>query len=264
VIIEGPPGIGKTALAQALAHAIGGSSKRLQFTPDLMPSDIVGYSIYQQHIGDFKFIKGPVFSNVLLADEINRTSPRVQSALLEAMSEQSVSVDGVTHQLEQPFFVIATQNNLSYVGTFPLPEPQLDRFILSIPMSLPSKDIQHEILMHGVITPIDKPVINTDEILELQKQSSSIKVSDELAHYVVNLCEELRLLAGGSHTVSVRGSLAVLSAAKAKAMLEDKSFVTPDHVQAVFPYVMQHRLIGNDTIENQSLIIETIKKVPIT
>jgi len=136
-LIEGAPGIGKTSLAQALASSFGGGFKRIQFTPDLLPSDIIGYHLYRQHSGDFDFIKGPVFTNLLLADEINRTSPRTQSALLEAMNESQVSIDGVTHNLEAPFMVIATQNDTTSTGTFPLPEPQLDRFLLSIPMSLP-------------------------------------------------------------------------------------------------------------------------------
>jgi len=145
-LIEGAPGVGKTSLAQCLASGIGGVFKRIQFTPDLLPSDILGYHLYKQHSGDFEFVAGPVFSNLLLADEINRTSPRVQSALLEAMNEGQVSIDGSTHLLEKPFLVVATQNVTSSTGTFPLPEPQLDRFLLSIPMSLPDVTVQRKIL----------------------------------------------------------------------------------------------------------------------
>ena len=141
-LIEGAPGVGKTSLAQSLASGIGGSFSRIQFTPDLLPSDILGYQIYRQHNGKFDFVRGPVFSNLLLADEINRTSPRVQSALLEAMNEGQVSIDGTTHNLEEPFLVVATQNVTSSTGTFPLPEPQLDRFLLSVPMSLPDVEVQ--------------------------------------------------------------------------------------------------------------------------
>ena len=149
-LVTGPPGIGKTSLASTLATSLGGIFKRLQFTPDLLPSDIIGYNLYHQQSGDFNFIPGPVFSNLLLADEINRASPRTQSALLESMNERQVSVDGETKKLPDPFLVVATQNDTSSTGTFPLPEPQLDRFLLSIPMTLPSEECQLEILkLHG-------------------------------------------------------------------------------------------------------------------
>ena len=154
VLIEGPPGVGKTTIAQELADAINGTCRRIQFTPDLLPSDILGYNLYRQNEGEFEFIKGPVFSNVLLADEINRTSPRVQSALLEAMSDAQVSIDGVTYPLEDPFIVLATQNDTTYTGTFPLPEPQLDRFLLSVPMALPKRAVQMQILSE-LETPVE-------------------------------------------------------------------------------------------------------------
>ena len=262
-LLEGPPGIGKTALAQGLANAFGGTSKRLQFTPDLMPSDIIGYSLYQQNTGDFKFIKGPVFSHVLLADEINRTSPRVQSALLEAMNEQQVSVDGETYSLESPFFVIATQNNFNYTGTFPLPEPQLDRFLLSIPMCLPKREVQKEIILKASTPQNNKPILTIADILTYQKAAEEIVISDTRANYVVDLCEELRLLAGGLHTVSVRASLSLISAAKAKAYIEGRTYSTPDDVKYIFPYVMQHRLIGNDTMAAEALISKVLEQTSV-
>lgn len=265
VLIEGPPGVGKTAIAQALTSGFSGQFKRIQFTPDLLPSDILGYNLYRQHTGEFNFIPGPVFSNLLLADEINRTSPRVQSALLEAMNEQQVTVDGETRTLESPFIVIATQNETSSAGTFPLPEPQLDRFLLSIPMKLPDKETQKTILLQQNISATQQPkhFLQADQIKELQNQARNLPVSEKLAEYIVQLCERLRRQAGGDHTVSVRGSLAIVKAAQGLALLEGQPAVLPDHVQDIFPHVMRHRLLCEDGSDPESVIDAVLKETEV-
>lgn len=249
-LIEGAPGVGKTSLAQTLANGIGGKFKRIQFTPDLLPADILGYHLYKQHNGEFEFVPGPVFTNLLLADEINRTSPRVQSALLESMNEGQVSIDGSTHDLEKPFLVVATQNVTSSTGTFPLPEPQLDRFLLSIPMSLPDASTQNAILnshAKGEINGTSRdPLLDPNEIIALQEQASQLPISENLNGYIIALCENVRRASGGSHTVSVRASLALMRASQAHAFLDDQEAVHPDHVQAVFPHVLRHRLLPDD------------------
>jgi len=281
-LIEGAPGVGKTSLAQTLADGIGGSFKRIQFTPDLLPSDILGYHLYRQHNGEFEFIPGPIFSHLLLADEINRTSPRVQSALLEAMNEGQVTIDGSTRPLKQPFLVVATQNITSSTGTFPLPEPQLDRFLLSIPMVLPDAKTQLEILdkharRAGEILPDDKGVsektssnvledsaiLETEAILALQARAAAVPVSSSLNGYIVSLCETVRRLAGGSHTVSVRASLALMQAAQACAYLENQSAVHPDHVQAIFPHVLSHRLFPDDGSSPEPILSAAISETPV-
>lgn len=266
-LIEGAPGVGKTSLAQTLADGIGGTFKRIQFTPDLLPSDILGYHLYKQHNGDFDFVPGSVFANLLLADEINRTSPRVQSALLEAMSEGQVSIDGATRELERPFLVVATQNITSSTGTFPLPEPQLDRFLLSIPMSLPDVETQRRILDAHAAGEINgalrDPLLDTAEILELQGLAAALPISGNLNDYIVNLCEMVRRSAGGSHTLSVRASIALMRAAQAHAFLDGQKAVHPDHVQAVFPHVMRHRLLPDDGSSPEPILKAAMKEVPV-
>ena len=186
-LVTGPPGIGKTTLAHTLSTSLSGTFRRVQFTPDLLPSDILGYQLYRPQNGEFEFIAGPVFANLLLADEINRASPRTQSSLLEAMNERQVTIDGTTRKLPDPFLVVATQNDTSSTGTFPLPEPQLDRFILSIPMSLPDDQTQLKILRYHsekISTPALSPVMSLDQLRELQKKASHISVSDTLQRYL--------------------------------------------------------------------------------
>lgn len=266
-LIEGAPGVGKTSLAQSLASGIGGSFSRIQFTPDLLPSDILGYQIYRQHNGKFDFVRGPVFSNLLLADEINRTSPRVQSALLEAMNEGQVSIDGTTHNLEEPFLVVATQNVTSSTGTFPLPEPQLDRFLLSVPMSLPDVEVQKEILNTHAAGQVSggkaEGVLTIEEIISLQSQAANVPISNTLNAYIIELCEGVRRSAGGSHAVSVRGSLSVLKAAQARAFLDGQEAVHPDHVQSIFPHVMRHRLLLDDGSSPEILLESVLRETPV-
>jgi len=266
-LIEGAPGVGKTSLAQSLASGINGTFSRIQFTPDLLPSDILGYHLYKQHNGEFDFVPGPIFSNLLLADEINRTSPRVQSALLEAMNEGQVSIDGTTRELTSPFLVVATQNITSSTGTFPLPEPQLDRFLLSIPMSLPNIEVQKDILDKHAKGEINnaqsEALLDTQGILTLQKQAAELPISPALNQYIIDLCEAVRRAAGGSHTISVRASLALMRAAQASAFLDEQPAVHPDHVQTLFPHVMRHRLLPDDGSSPEPILASALKETPV-
>ena len=265
-LIEGAPGIGKTSLAQALASCFGGDFKRIQFTPDLLPSDILGYHLYRQHNGDFDFIQGPVFSNLLLADEINRTSPRVQSALLEAMNESQVTIDGVTRPLSAPFMVIATQNATSSTGTFPLPEPQLDRFLLSVPMSLPSRQVQEEILL-GIKRPNEMKgdaFLSAEDVVSLQEMAANIPLTEALSGYIISLCESVRQLSANENAVSVRGSMAVLQAAQGYALLQGADHVLPDHVQYVFSHVLGHRILCDDGSDPEDVLARALQQTPVT
>ena len=267
VLIEGAPGIGKTTLAHTLASSIGGEFKRVQFTPDLLPADLLGFSLYRMNRGEFEFIPGPVFANCLLADEINRASPRVQSALLESMNDGQVSIDGETRPLPQPFLVIATRNDTDATGTFPLPEPQLDRFLLSIAMDLPDAALQSRILMahaNGEIPAIDgEALISSGEILKLQETAAAMPVAETIASYITALCQTLRRLAGSEHSVSIRASLAVMQAARAHAFLEGTPAVHPDYVQAVFPAVMRHRVITENGGDATLWIGEALARTPV-
>jgi MoxR-like ATPase len=267
VLIEGAPGIGKTSLASTLAKSIGGEFKRIQFTPDLLPADLLGYSLYRINQGDFQFIPGPVFAHCVLADEINRTSPRVQSALLECMSEQQVTLDGVTHALPSPFLVIATQNDVHSGGTFPLPEPQLDRFLLSIRMELPDADVQTSILLahaQGKISDHDGGELLTRErLLLLQDEVDSIFLHPSVAAYITALGDALRRLAGEEQGISVRALLNLMQAARAKAFLDGRQEVHPDHVQALFPAVMRHRLTIDDDNEIVHLLQSSLEQIPV-
>ena len=268
VLIEGAPGIGKTTLAHTLAASMGGTFKRVQFTPDLLPSDILGYNLYRSGREEFEFIPGPVFANCLLADEINRTSPRVQSALLESMNEGRVTIDGVSRTLPRPFMVIATRNDTHAAGTFPLPEPQLDRFLLSLEMSLPDAERQAEILLSHATRAGEPPApdrsLSVESVLGLQARAAQVPVSPAIAQYITALCEALRQLAGSEQSVSIRASLAILRAARAAAFLDSAAAVHPDHVQAVFPAVMRHRILSEQSFDPPELIGMALAKTAIT
>ncbi len=271
VLIEGAPGIGKTTLAHTLAASIGGSFQRIQFTPDLMPGDLLGHSLYRMDRGGFEFIPGPVFANCLLADEINRTPPRVQAALLECMNEGQVTIDGETRDLPEPFFVIATRNDVHDAGTFPLPEPQLDRFLLSVSMNLPDEETQNKILRahaDGSIPDMeatDTPLLETADFLALRSEAAAIPAADDLTRYITALCGGLRRRAGADHAVSIRASLAILGAARAHACLEGDPAVYPDHIKAVFAPVMRHRILTDSTTteDAREWIVETLAATPI-
>lgn len=264
-LVTGPPGIGKTTLAHTLATSLSGTFRRVQFTPDLLPSDILGYNLYRQQSGEFEFIPGPVFANLLLADEINRASPRTQSSLLEAMNERQVTIDGETRELPDPFLVVATQNDTSSTGTFPLPEPQLDRFLLSIPMSLPDDQTQLEIIRYHSKQPdIEvEPVIDLDPLKSLQARSATLPVSDTLQRYLLALCQAVRTTLGQDHSVSTRATLALQRASQAAALLDGRSEVHPDHVQNIFPFVLRHRLLAEETPDADSLLANALEQTPV-
>lgn len=246
ILLEDVPGVGKTLIAKALARSINGKFTRLQFTPDLLPSDITGSSIYNSSSGQFTFNAGPIFANVVLADEINRAPPRTQSALLEAMGEGQVSVDGETHHLPDPLLVIATQNPFEFEGTYLLPESQLDRFLLRITVGYPARE--HELLLlssHRIGEPVDelKPVIELGRIRELQEQVRGITFDESLVNYLLDIIHATRdsdLLQVG---VSTRGALAYYRAAQALAMVEDRDHVIPDDIKRLAIPVLAHRIV---------------------
>jgi len=246
ILIEDVPGVGKTMLARALARSIDCSFSRVQFTPDLLPSDVIGVSIYDETQRAFRFYPGPVFSHIVLADEINRTTPRTQSCLLEAMNDFQVTADGTTHRLSEPFMVMATENPIEYAGTYPLPESQLDRFLLKIELGYPGIEAERRILSSQKLShPIDSlsPVVTGEEILELQRRTREVQVEQSVSDYILKLVgatrddETLRLGA------SPRASLMLYRAAQAIALMEGRKFVIPDDVKRLAVPVLSHRLI---------------------
>lgn len=246
VLLEDVPGVGKTVMVRALAKSVGCSFKRIQFTPDLLPSDITGVSVFNQKIGDFEFKVGPIMNQVILADEINRTSPKTQSSLLEVLEEHQITVDGNTYKVQEPFMVLATQNPIEYEGTFPLPEAQLDRFMMKISVGYPEFDDEKAILRRfKVENPIDnlKPVLSGEEILELQSKVKEIYVDESIDDYIVNIVKASREHDDIQLGASPRGSLALFRAAQAQAVIRGREFVLPDDIKDLAKPVLSHRLI---------------------
>lgn len=261
VLLEDVPGSGKTMLARSVATSLGINFKRVQCTPDLLPNDITGVSVFNQKSGEFDFRPGPIFVNILLADEINRATPRTQAALLEAMQEQQVTVDGVTHDLPRPFLVLATQNPIEYEGTFPLPEAQLDRFLMRLSLAYPSRTDERQILTNlwreHPITKIGK-VVDGYELLALQKKIWDVNVDETLQDYIVGLAEATRNHPDLSLGVSPRGSLALLKTAQAYAAIHGRDYVLPEDIKALVPLTLAHRLILKPEAELRGRTAETI------
>ncbi|CAD5281148.1 conserved hypothetical protein [Alteromonas sp. 38] len=243
LLIEDLPGMGKTTLSHALSHVFGLQYSRIQFTSDLLPSDMLGVNVYQSHNGEFQFRHGPIFSQVVLADELNRASPKTQSALLEAMEERQVSIDGTTHALPSPFFVIGTQNPGYQSGTYPLPESQLDRFFMRISLGFPNWEAEKAMLKQS--TDVQQQIascLSQIDLITMQDAVPHVHASDDVINYILRLVTESRAEGRYPTPLSPRASRALLQAAKAWAFMHDRTFVTPDDVQAIFVAVTEHRL----------------------
>jgi len=269
LLIEDTPGVGKTTLAHTLAKVLGLSYQRIQFTSDLLPADILGVSVYNRDTSEFDFHKGPIFSNVILADEINRATPRAQSALLEAMAEYQVTIDAETRPLPAPFFVIATQNPTNQVGTFPLPESQLDRFLMRIELGYPDNNAERELLngkdRKDLLKDI-QPVLPDHGLIQLQKQIEHVHVADAILDYLQDLLEFSRTSGNYNHGLSPRAGIAVLNAAKAWAIIASHQHVLPEDIQAVLPSVIGHRLQFNYEVSDKQALQPAeylIQHVPI-
>jgi MoxR-like ATPase len=271
VLIEDVPGTGKTTLARALAASLTGSFKRIQFTPDLLPSDITGVFIYNQRTQDFEFHPGPIIANIVLADEINRATPRTQSALLQSMEERNVTVEGQTYAMPRPFLVLATQNPIELEGTFPLPEAQLDRFMLRISVGYPSQEEEERIILsQGSGHPLEsiEAVVEPEEIMALREPASQITVSADIRRYVTNLVRSTRESDAIELGVSPRGSLALYQGAQALALIRGRAFVTPDDVKYLAPFVLAHRIVPSSEARLRgktadSIVSEIAARVPV-
>ncbi|MFC4404945.1 AAA family ATPase [Gracilibacillus xinjiangensis] len=271
VLLEDVPGTGKTLMAKSLAKSLAGTFRRIQFTPDLLPSDITGIHFYSQQKGEFEFRQGPIFTNILLADEINRATPRTQSSLLESMEERQVTIDGETHQLTDPFLVIATQNPVESQGTFPLPEAQLDRFLLKIQMGYPSKAEGMEILKRFKQTnPLTNlnAVVDIDTMVAMQKVYSEVEISDDVLNYLMDVIEKTRNHTNIALGVSPRGSQALLKCVQVYALLHGRTYVIPDDIKQMAISVLGHRIvlakrIGVKGNQVNTVIGEILQEVPV-
>lgn len=274
LLLEDVPGVGKTTLAHSLARSLDCSFKRIQFTSDLLPSDIVGVSIFNRQQQAFEFVPGPIFANIVLADEINRTTPKTQSSLLEAMSEAQISVDNQTHPLKQPFMVIATQNPAEYHGTFPLPESQLDRFLIRLRIGYPSLEEERKVLERPyALHPADilAPVISTQEVLELQRRADQIHMDESLSEYLLAIVHATRQSELLSLGVSTRGALALNKTAKALALVRGRDYCLPDDVKELAPIVLSHRVMlsraqgmrAQSFEQAERIVLDIVDTVPV-
>ncbi|CDM65046.1 AAA family ATPase [Pyrinomonas methylaliphatogenes] len=274
ILIEDVPGVGKTTLAQALARSLDLTFQRIQFTSDLLPSDLIGLSVYNERTGEFEFKAGPIFANVILADEINRTTPKTQSALLEAMAEGHVTVEGETYPLPQPFVVIATQNPIEHHGTYPLPESQLDRFMLRVRIGYPEAQAERRILHERAKRdPLDelRPVMNGEEVWELRRIATQVRVDDALIDYLLRIVDATRRSEMLDLGVSPRGTLALFRAAQALALTENRAYCVPDDIKRLVMPVFAHRLVVNSRFssslrrseEAEAVLREIIKTIAV-
>ena len=270
-LIEDVPGVGKTMLARSIARSAGCEFKRIQFTPDLRPTDVTGVSIYNQKTGDFEFRPGPIIAQIVLADEINRATPKTQSAMLEAMEERQVTVEGITHKVPSPFMVMATQNPVEYEGTFPLPEAQLDRFLLLVTLGYPTHEEELAIIEGQQIShPIDslEPVTNAKEIIELQESVRQIFVDDLIKQYIVTVVDATRGHTDIALGASPRGSLALFRGSQALALMRDRDFVLPDDVKELTAPMLSHRIIVSAAarmrgIKSSEIINNIVNEIPV-
>jgi MoxR-like ATPase len=272
ILIEDVPGVGKTLLARALAKSIGGSFRRVQFTPDLLPSDILGTNVYNAQTASFAFKPGPIFANVVLADEINRTTPRTQSALLEAMNDRQVSIDGVTHHLPRPFLVLATQNPFEFEGTYPLPESQLDRFMLRVRVGYPARSEELRMLReHREGEPIDRveALLSPEQVLQLQAEVRKVEIHEDLAAYLLNIVEATRKSEHLAVGASPRAALSLYRAAQAAAFMHGRDYVIPDDIKELAVPVLAHRLIASAQLYGvgsgytEQVIREIVDSIPV-
>ncbi len=271
ILIEDVPGVGKTMLARALAASLGCTFRRLQFTPDLLPSDVTGVSVFNQKTGEFEFRPGPIFTHILLADEINRATPRTQSALLECMAERQVSVEGQPRPLPRPFLVLATQNPIEYEGTFPLPEAQLDRFLLRLRIGYPSFDDERQMtlnLQHRHPIETLGPVADGAEVLRLQEQVTAVAVEDSVRDYIITLVRATRDHPDVALGASPRGTLALLRSSQALAAMAGRAYVLPDDVKRLAPFVLAHRLLLKPDAQlrgrtAEDVVQSVVERVPV-
>ncbi len=272
ILIEDVPGVGKTTLARALARSVRSSFRRIQFTPDMLPTDILGVPIYNEAEDRFVFKPGPLFANVVLADEINRTTPRTQSSLLEAMNEAQVSVDGATYPLPRPFIVLATQNPHEFEGTFPLPESQLDRFLMRIEIGYPSREDERRVLAsQRLANPLDalEPVLDGDDVVDIQESVRQIRVDDSISDYVLEIVSRTRSSEELEIGVSPRGGLSLSRAAQALALIEGRNYVLPDDVKRLAVPILAHRVIRRASLgsarsrSEREIIAEIVGSAPV-